>query len=249
MDTTEKLMQSLVDMMGENPTDPEGLIPVLREQYEDGDDHELGWAMLRSPFVYQIPFHSWKMANEQHRVKEAEFDRLVEGQKFVRAIWLLERPYRLSKLLEWSHDASIPVRAVKDLIGDVWKDVEHPHQFDEDELVDLFRLAGWVDDHESNRTLMKDRLRTAAGALTVYRGVGKEGNPKGMAWTLSRKTAEWFARRFGGKDVDGWVYTARIPSFGILAYLTGRGEDEVVVDPSMLEDVTVVPVFPEDADE
>ena len=56
--------------------------------------------------------------------------------------------------------------------------------------------------------------------------------------TLDRKTADWFAHRFGE---EGTVYEAQIRKEHILALFTGRNESEVIVDPRHLEQIMESP--------
>lgn len=84
------------------------------------------------------------------------------------------------------------------------------------------------------------RYQSLGDPVTVYRGVASadKGNVKALSWTLDRKTAEWFAHRFGK---DGTVYTAQIKRDDICAYFSGRKESEVIVNPDRLEQIMVAP--------
>lgn len=75
--------------------------------------------------------------------------------------------------------------------------------------------------------------------VTVYRGVTSynEENIRALSWTLDRKTAEWFAGRFGE---SGTVYEAQISKAHIHAVFLNRGESEVIVDPKHLTDLAPV---------
>lgn len=75
--------------------------------------------------------------------------------------------------------------------------------------------------------------------VTVYRGVTpyNEENIRALSWTLDRKTAEWFAGRFGE---SGTVYEAQISKAHIHAVFLNRGESEVIVDPKYLIDLAPV---------
>ena len=73
--------------------------------------------------------------------------------------------------------------------------------------------------------------------VTVYRGVGdsidgKSGNPKGLSYTTSYETAEWFSNRFG----TGYVVKLEIPKERVLACFEGN-ESEVVVNTSGLDPI------------
>ena len=73
-----------------------------------------------------------------------------------------------------------------------------------------------------------------------YRGVTPYNakNISALSWTLDRKTADWFAHRFGE---EGTVYEAQIRKEHILALFTGRNESEVIVDPRHLEQIMESP--------
>lgn len=77
-------------------------------------------------------------------------------------------------------------------------------------------------------------------AVTVFRGVTpyNRRNIKVLSWTLDRRTAEWFAHRFGE---EGTVYEAKIRKEHIHAYFNGRNESEVIVDPKYLEQLMESP--------
>jgi hypothetical protein len=69
----------------------------------------------------------------------------------------------------------------------------------------------------------------------IYRGQS-ESAPVGISWTLSRATAKKFASN-GGSRVpihDGVILERSVKRDQILAYLTTRGEEEIILD---LEDI------------
>lgn len=73
--------------------------------------------------------------------------------------------------------------------------------------------------------------------LTVYRGQGRDERA-GIAWSLSEDIARKFANgasvRVAGGVKDPVVYTARIHRRMVMAYLTARGEQEVIINPAFL---------------
>lgn len=75
-------------------------------------------------------------------------------------------------------------------------------------------------------------------SLTVWRGQ-RRGDPLGCAWSLSREIAEKFARgaSFRTANPDPELVELTIDRSLILAYLTGRGEEEVIIDPRFLSRV------------
>ena len=74
--------------------------------------------------------------------------------------------------------------------------------------------------------------------VEVYRGITDYNKKyvKALSWTLSKKTAEWFADRFSSKGI---IYKALIPKEHILAYFNGRNEKEIVLDPKYLQDIEI----------
>jgi hypothetical protein len=73
--------------------------------------------------------------------------------------------------------------------------------------------------------------------LTVYRG--QVGQKLGISWTLDRKIAVKFALCGGGRGFaqGGEVIQVTIPRSIVLAYLTGRGESEVIFNPTLLQNL------------
>lgn len=67
-------------------------------------------------------------------------------------------------------------------------------------------------------------------ALRCYRGQD-DGAPLGIAWSLDKKVAEKFARGAGSRQGNrgGTVMEMVVPRKEVLAYLTGRGEAEVIL--------------------
>lgn len=126
-----------------------------------------------------------------------------------------------------------------DNILDLWRgsdpdDTNHAY-------LDLFRRAktrkgSYLRD---GRPLPRARDRQ----ITVYRG----GPPsmalyRGFAWTTDPKIAQKFAGGAGERVMrsDGVVITGHVFPGQVLAYITERGEAEVVVDPQFVRDVKPV---------
>ena len=68
--------------------------------------------------------------------------------------------------------------------------------------------------------------------LTVYRG--QHGRELGIAWSLNPKVAQKFAAgpaAFRTPVSGGKVFRGLVSRDFVLAYLTGRGEQEVIIDP------------------
>jgi hypothetical protein len=122
------------------------------------------------------------------------------------------------------------------LVADAWTghDVVHP------DLPEWRRLFG--SPRPGREHLMTDderaRLAGLPDRVTVHRGFGDPAGRLGMAWTLDRERAEWFARDFAGsprmaslgvRSSCAWVATVVVPRGRIVACFAGRDESEVIV--------------------
>jgi hypothetical protein len=70
------------------------------------------------------------------------------------------------------------------------------------------------------------------GPILLHRGQDADA-PLGIAWTTDKAVAEKFARGAGIRQSNraGTVITTWVERSDILAYLTGRGESECIIDP------------------
>lgn len=150
---------------------------------------------------------------------------------------MVTKPYRMT-FLKYAK----PFLSKQDfskILGDAWMRSEYPG-FDPDvsqqEQLAMFRDADpavLMDEDEY------ERFCSLEEPVTVYRGVTSYNadHVKALSWTLNYDTAIWFAHRFGE---TGTVYEAQIAKTHILAYLNGRNEQEVVVDPQHLIEISEV---------
>lgn len=208
---------------GGKPAD--GLHPDLAAHYDDGGENGL-WPLLKHPLVTTI-MPIAEMANATYEYKRVEVARLKSEGSWARALWLYERPFRLETLLNWWDDGNISASLMPRLLREMWIDSEEP-QIYQDELIPIFRELGFITDEEHD---------APTESITVFRGTLPEW-VEGMSWTRSMDIAVWFAQRF---DRKGVVYTCEAEPTDILAMFDGRGEQEVVLDPSTIKGVTNMP--------
>lgn len=99
--------------------------------------------------------------------------------------------------------------------------------------------------HQSDLSrLNKDELETLHSLpekIIVYRGTTSKNSKDLMAfsWTLSLKSAEWFAKRFDDREQK--IFQAEIPKSEVLAYFSH--EEEIVVNPYKLEGIHLIQEF------
>lgn len=162
----------------------------------------------------------------------------VAAQDWRTFVALHERYDRLPALLKvvYVHEVTDPEK-VWPLVGWVWTDNDNVWQFN-DEWREVWSLDDLDNTFvvEQQELVMDEEERALLAAmpdtLTVYRGTPKPDlNGEGMSWTLNRDKAVWFAKRFREDGDDVTVITGTVAKRDVLAYFTGRNEDEIVVFP------------------
>lgn len=149
---------------------------------------------------------------------------------------LLTKPYRITFLKFVK-----PFLSQKDfsvILSDAWLCSENPNcdlNISRRELISMFR------DADPKLLMTKEeyaQFQSLDDGLIVYRGITScNADYLGaLSWTLHYPTAEWFAHRF---NESGVVYRAKVDKKYIFAYFNDRrGEQEVIVDPKGLRDVS-----------
>jgi hypothetical protein len=92
-------------------------------------------------------------------------------------------------------------------------------------LKDVFSKRKLSSEWKKSMDKFKKETKNAE-EVTIYRGVGSKSTQDGMSWTLSKKTAKFFADRFGQK---GKVMEKTVKASDVLDYLDNRGESEVLI--------------------
>lgn len=197
--------------------------------------------MLRHPLVYQVPYFNPGMANRALRNKREALSDALDRGDLGQVIWLHERAYRTEALVRYvvgTDDEGVPLplagmdQETRDLAASVWVDSENLGQVDDtweallrDPIPGRLTLASVEEQAE---------FASLSDPLTVYRGEIEDG---GYSWSLDRRIAEFFARRFGDHHeiVQGTV--AKVDVFG---FLTRRNESEVLVAEGKVSDVRSV---------
>jgi hypothetical protein len=140
-----------------------------------------------------------------------------------------EAPYLLVELWDQLH---LGVLAAG--INDAWCDAEYPLRcLPASSWWELMELAGV----ERGRTwLDKGKVRTIRHKLplTLYRGATEE-HRAGWSWTSSLAMAQSFATGGLRGRAQGQVWTAQVEPTRLLARISGRDEDEYLVDTDGLE--------------
>lgn len=183
--------------------------------------------MLKHPLVCQVPFYSSNFANQQFERKLEIVQEHLRKREYHMALHIYERYHRLPQVYQWFRAGKLNLPMLRRLLKFAWPDTEDPPYED---CLEMFLTAGYT----------SDTRKKLKGVLTLYRGDSKRRH--NMEWSLQRKTAEWFARRWWCKTP--WVATTQIDASSVLAYFVGRGEAEVIVHPKTLGKVKYERILP-----
>jgi hypothetical protein len=161
---------------------------------------------------------------DKERLQRAE-DAVLQ-RDWDQALILIEKPSRLDLLSEWWWEGCLFDEELRAVLPGMWSNAEP------DDTKEQW-LALWVDAARSGR-VETDPL-PGGDPLTIYRGepAEPEDGPRGIAWSLDRDVATWFALRLPWSSGTGVVIEATVPRSAILGYITDRDESEVIVDPLM----------------
>ncbi len=202
--------------------DGETLLPKLQKAVQsDGLIHHP--LMIMQMFSVDDPVEVAR-ANSMFLHKSKAARRYLAEANYLSYLTLVERPYRVGafyKLMPLFTD-----QQYWEWLGEIWIDAAFPFE----------RLRKWkalFGSDRSNRHLLMDEAERAALAnmpdvLTIYRG-GK--NRDGLGWTLSEDVAKKFAFTFVGARPCNRVFEGTVPKSKVYAFLTGRNEQTIIVDP------------------
>lgn len=205
-------------------------------------DSSLG-VLLRHPLIYHVPFFSGMegLANRQLEAKKARIKRLVAEGDYRGVIVLHERPYRLACFLEHRH--SMTSEDYWSTLAWIWADSENIPQ----------NWGAWLmlltSDRRGREFFMSSNDWMAFYQLddeiTVYQGVSEtlgdthaEYGSEEISWSTSEKVAQFFAGRFNG---SGEITSKVVKKAEIFAYLTERGEEEIMLLPDQAPAITLQP--------
>jgi hypothetical protein len=166
-----------------------------------------------------------------NRSAERAYAYLKSGEWDVeKAIWLTGSFARLTFAERLHKEGLLPLAKYHAMLPELWRGS------DPDDT-DPRWLALWKQARNRKGRLITDgeplpERSMVNGLVEVYRGQ-PEGATLGIAWTTDKSIAEKFASGAGARvpTPGGVVVVGRIDPDLVLAYLTERGESEVIVDP------------------
>ena len=162
------------------------------------------------------------------------FTELIEGSDDLwHIMFLMHKPYR--PLLFKLCDNKLSKEDFAKALEYVWTGTENPNQ---DPNVSISQWIKYF--KKADKSLLMDEDDFAFynslsdnDPITIFRGVGKDREPYGLSWTVSIKTAKWFAKRW--KNTEAYMFKTQCYKKDVLAYFNTRGEDELVVNVKALD--------------
>jgi hypothetical protein len=187
--------------------------------------------MIKHPYVNDIYVPQMNARyNKQYEYKVQAVAKALVDERWDTYIMLHERPWRFEALTNIAD--SLTDIEFWDAVCLVWMDSENIRQH-QDEWDELLRS-----DRPGRENMMDDEERAALAALPdvidVYQGHTDERDD-GWSWTTDRNKAIWFGHRFANlEQAEARMTTGMVRREDITAYLLGRGESEVLVDPDLV---------------
>lgn len=165
---------------------------------------------------------------DQIEFKKMVFNEIDKAHNLVRIRMLINKPY----LLLWFKliNEYLSEKDFAQYLSEIWIDSENPNC---DVNVSLEEVISWYKKAKKHYLMNESEYRLYSeipDKITVYRGVSKNRNPKGLSYTMDKKKAIWFQNRFADNENPGQLIKKTISKDAILAYFDRRGEDEIVLD-------------------
>lgn len=170
------------------------------------------------------------MAGDLRQAQDA-LSRLRSGDIDIERAMILTGSYgRMAMLVQALDESLVPLAKALDLLPQWW-----PSSDPDDTDPRLISL--WESAFSRKGSLVTDEGHDLPRKawLTIWRGQ-RTTDPIGCAWSLDRGVAERFAHgaSFRTAIANPQIIEAKVPRGIVLAYLTGRGEEEVIINPDGL---------------
>lgn len=155
-----------------------------------------------------------------------QLGKLIDDADLVGIFLLLNPPYILNFLKFTA--CYMSNEDLGTILGGFWSRIE---QISLDKSVTGREIISWYR-RADNKTLMDEEDRVFFDSLpeevTVYRGVTKHNRrkTKAFSWSVDKRIAEWFAKRFD--TGTGEVWTLTVPKERILCYYGGSEKEAIV---------------------
>jgi len=203
----------------------------IDEELEDYvyDDPLFGPSIKHPLFFWIAPItpEVTDLINASFAQKRASADEALAKKNWGKYIYLHERPYRIDAFEDVMDEMTD--QEYWSRLSDIWVDSENigaqPSRWRELLLSDRGSRESFMNENE------RAELAKLPQKFTVYRGYSENDQEEfGMSWSTDAEVAEWFARRFARDDEKIIMESLEISKDEVFAYVTRRGEDEIILD-------------------
>lgn len=187
--------------------------------------------MLKHPLMFVIigfdPNRSG-LWNRQFHEKKKMIAQWEEEGLHDRALWMYERAHRLEYFSKIA--SKLDDQKYWEMLGHIITDSENLWQY-----LSLLKVMLAMP-RPGKQFMMDDNEKKALAKLPdeiqIWRGcIWKNRN--GLSWSINKTKAIWFATRFGTKKP--MLHSGTVNKSDVIAYFTGRGEDEILVLPNRIK--------------
>ena len=218
--------QLLLDTYG--PPEEFGKVELLDPDLQDWVTVQHGMTFIKHPLLVEL-FTSPTFANGIYAKKRELYEKRLAASDYDGALQIIERPFRLEYLSEWWKNAEISRGDLREMLPGWWTDAEP------NDAEIRWRLL-WRDAVKVEGPVLQKRL-PKGDTIKVFRGTRDRADRLGIAWSTDRSTAVFFANRMS-LGQPGWIVRGEVRPQHVMAYLTDRGESEIVVDPRRVVRIT-----------
>jgi hypothetical protein len=148
----------------------------------------------------------------------------VRNRDWEGALAKLDRAPQLGLFADWWQLGCLTPDEFRALLPGVWSGAEPDD-------TDPLWLKLWTEAAKSGR--VEQEPMPEGDPLTIYRGEPEvpKSKTRGIAWSLERDVAKFFALRRPWSDGTGVVLETTVPRDAVLGYVTDRQEAEIIVTP------------------
>jgi DNA-binding CsgD family transcriptional regulator/ADP-ribose pyrophosphatase YjhB (NUDIX family)/predicted ABC-type ATPase len=199
----------------------------LQEYLQDDD---LFGQTIKHPLLFWIGPVAPNMIdyiNKGIEAKRETLDKALKAKNWSSYIYTHERPYRIDAFEEVMDEMTD--EQYWENLSSIWVDSESIG-------MEAERWKGLLQSNRGSRESFmnadeREEFATLPERFTVYRGYSRGDNEElGMSWSTDRNVAEWFARRFSNDRRDIIVEELEVSKDEVFAYITRRGEAEIILD-------------------
>jgi len=191
-------------------------------------NNQINWVIYYDGLCY-VPLHAVQIdALKLMRIKEMlhqqmeHLHKLEQSKDFYTLFHIIDKKILIPAFVKYHKQ--IPADQVYDVFVDLYQRSEYGFEkIPKDVIAYAFQHREESIDWRKRMEKLQKKCKTEF--VKIYRGETPKSTPNNMSWTLSKKTAQFFASRFASK---GNVLEKVVRVGDLLDYITSRGEEEVL---------------------